>query len=242
MCFDLLRIMSEVLYMDDSYLKEFDAKVVSVKDKFVVLDRTAFYPRGGGQQHDTGKIIRDGEEFEVVFVGKFNGEVSHEVDKEGLKEGDSVHCVLNWERRYKLMRMHTMAHVLSKILEDKFDVMITGNELGEEKTRIDFSLEKYDPEVLKTAVDEANALIENGAEVKIHYLPREEAIKIENITRLAKGLPDVQEFRIVEIEGIDYSADGGTHVKNITEIGKVEFLKAENKGKSRRRIYVKLLD
>lgn len=230
----------EALYMKDSYLKEFEAEVAKADGKFIVLQKTAFYPKGGGQPNDTGKITKDGEEYQVVFVGKFDGKISHEVDKEGLKEGDKVKGIINWDRRYRLMRMHTAAHIISKVLENKHGAMITGNELGEERSRIDFSLEEYDPEELKQSIEESNKLIEQGAEVKIEFLPREEAIKIEGISRLAKGLPDVDTFRIVNIEGIDYSADGGTHVKNIKEIGKMKFLKSENKGKGRRRIYFTL--
>ena len=104
------------LYMQDSYLKEFEATVEGVKDdKYVVLDKTAFYPASGGQAFDTGVFIKDGEEFPVVFVGKFSGKISHEVSKPGLKEGDKIIGRINWDRRYKLMRMHTAAHVFSSV-------------------------------------------------------------------------------------------------------------------------------
>ena len=137
--------MDNALYMDDSYLKEFEATVESVKDsKYVVLDKTAFYPNGGGQPFDTGALIRDGEEFPVVFVGKFDGRISHEVSKEGLKEGDKVHGKLNWERRYKLMRMHTAAHALSGVFHAKLGALITGNQKDIEVSRMDFSLEEFD--------------------------------------------------------------------------------------------------
>jgi misacylated tRNA(Ala) deacylase len=109
--------MTKALFLVDSYLKECKAKVISVKDeKFVTLDQTIFYPKGGGQPHDTGKIIKGDEEYNVVFVGKFSGEISHELDHAGLQVGDDVDCVLNWERRYKLMRSHTAAHVLQLFL------------------------------------------------------------------------------------------------------------------------------
>ena len=106
-----------MLYMNDMFMKEFDAKVISVKDdKFIVLDKTAFYPKSGGVDCDTGIMkTEDGKEYNVIFVGKFSGEISHEVNSSGLKEGDIVHCVLNWDRRYKLMRYHTSAHILSAV-------------------------------------------------------------------------------------------------------------------------------
>ncbi|MBS7634798.1 alanyl-tRNA editing protein, partial [Candidatus Bathyarchaeota archaeon] len=109
--------MTKALYLADSYLKECDATVVKVtQGKYVVLDQTIFYPKGGGQPHDTGEIIRGDEVFNVVYVGKFGDEISHEVDREGLKEGDKVRCFLDWERRYKFMRSHTAAHLLASLI------------------------------------------------------------------------------------------------------------------------------
>ena len=109
--------MKNALYMTDSYLKEFEATVESVKDdKFVILNQSAFYPNGGGQPHDTGSMICNGEEYPVVFVGKFSGQISHEVSKVGLKAGDIVKCKIDWDRRYRHMRMHTAAHIIDAIL------------------------------------------------------------------------------------------------------------------------------
>ena len=136
--------------------------------------------------------------------------------------------------------MHTAAHLISAILYKHEQVLITGNQLGIDKSRIDFNLEKLDREKIKQYIDEANQLIEKGADVKIYFLPREEALKIPTISRLAKGLLDLKEFRIVEIEGIDIQADGGTHVRNIKEIGNIELLKIDNKGKNNRRLYFTL--
>ena len=100
--------MTNALYLEDSYLKECDATVISVTDgRYVILDQTIYYPKGGGQPFDTGKIIKGNETYNVIYVGKFSGEISHEVDQAGLGEGDTVHCLLDWERRYKLMRSHT---------------------------------------------------------------------------------------------------------------------------------------
>ena len=108
--------MSNALYMDNCYLKEFEAKVESVKDdKYVILDKTAFYPLGGGVAYDTGVLLKDDKEFPVVYVGKFNDKISHEVSKPGLKQGDKVIGIIDWERRYKLMKLHTAAHLLASI-------------------------------------------------------------------------------------------------------------------------------
>ncbi len=234
--------MTNALYLGDSYLKECDATVVSVKDgKYVVLDQTIFYPKGGGQPWDTGTITKQNRMFNVVYVGKFSGEISHEVDQAGFREGDKVHCVLNWERRYKLMRSHTAAHVFASLLCKGTGALVTGNQLEEDKVRFDFSLEKYDREILDKYINEANNLFKRDISVKWYELPKEEALKIPGVIKMAKALPpDIPNLRIVEIVGVDKQADGGTHVKNLKEVGKIELLKTENKGKNNRRVYFTL--
>jgi misacylated tRNA(Ala) deacylase len=225
--------------LEDSYLKECDATVVSVKDeKYVVLDQTVFYAKGGGQPHDTGRIIRGTDAFNVVYVGKFEGEISHEVDMPGLQVGDRVHCVLDWERRYQLMRSHTAAHTVAAILNIDASALITGNQIEQDYVRFDFNLEKFDREILERSLAKANELFCKDIAVKWYELPREEALKIPGIVRLAEAYPpNLPSLRIVEIVGFDKQADGGTHVRNLQEVGKVTFLKSENKGKNNRRIY-----
>ena len=207
----------------------------------MTLDQTIFYAKGGGQPHDTGKIVKINEVFNVVYVGKFSGEISHEVDKVGLQPGDSVRCILNWERRYKLMRSHTAAHVLAALLNKGTGALITGNQLEEDHVRFDFSLEKFDKALLEEYLAKANELFGTDVDVKWYELPREEAMKIPGVVKMADAFPpDLPVLRIVEIVGVDRQADGGTHVRNLREIGKVELVKTENKGKNNRRIYFKL--
>ncbi|MBI2656167.1 alanyl-tRNA editing protein [Candidatus Woesearchaeota archaeon] len=231
--------MENALYMNDSYLKEFEAVVESVTDdKYVVLDKTAFYPSGGGQPHDTGVLICNNEEYPVVYAGKFSGKISHEVSKPGLKVGDKVIGRINWDRRYKFMRMHTAAHILISIFNKESNVLITGNQIDEDKTRMDFSMENFDREKMVKYIQTANEIIKQDLPVKMYYLPREEAMKVPGMVKLAGALPpDVSTLRIVEIPGVDVQADGGTHVKSLAEIGTIEFLGAENKGKDRKRVY-----
>ena len=231
--------MVEVLYLDDCYLKEFEAIVESVKDdKYVVLNQTAFYPLAGGVAYDKGVFLRNGEEFPVIYTGKFEGKISHEVSKPGLKEGDKITGKIDWSRRYKLMRLHTTAHLLSAIFHTKANAKITGGQIDIEKSRIDFSLENFDREKIQEYSSIANELIKKDMPVKIYYKNREEAMKIPGIIKLANALPpDVETLRIVEIEGVDIQADGGCHVKSLKEIGEIEILKAENKGKDNRRVY-----
>jgi len=234
--------LTKALFLEDSYLRECDATVVSVKDgKYVVLDQTIFYPRGGGQPWDTGKIMSGDETYNVVYVGKFSGEISHEVDRAGLGQGDLVHCVLNWERRYKLMRSHTAAHVFATLLCNGTGALITGNQLEEDKVRFDFSLEEYDREILSTYIDRTNELLGEDIPVKWYELPKEEALKIPGVIKMAEALPpDIPRLRIVEIVGVDKQADGGTHVRNLREVGQIEILKTQNKGKNNRRVYFTL--
>jgi misacylated tRNA(Ala) deacylase len=232
-----------MLCLQDPYLKECDATITGVNDsKYVILDQTVFYPKGGGQINDTGEITRDSESFSVVYVGRFSGEVSHEVDRPGLRTGEIVHCKIDWDRRYKMMRSHTAAHVLISVLCRRTNALVTGNELTLEKSRFDFNLDNFDRDVFMSCIDEANEILRKNIPVKAYELPRDEALKIPGMIKMAEALPpQVSELRIVEIEGIDKQADGGTHVRNLLEVGQIEFLKAENKGKNNRRVYYRIL-
>lgn len=234
--------MEEPLYLQDSYMRECEASVVElIEPKKVVLDRNLFYPRGGGQPSDSGKLVLNGSEFRVLNVEKKDGKIVHELDREGINAGDSVHCILNWDRRHKLMRMHAAAHILAGMFASETGALITGNQLDEDKSRFDFSLENFDRAKFDEIAEKANEKIAQGIELKIYSLPREEAMKIPGVVKLANALPpSISVLRIVEIPGADVQADGGTHVKNTSEIGKIEILKLENKGAANRRIYFML--
>jgi len=197
--------MVQALYLMDSYLRECDATVASVKDeRYIVLDQTIFYPKGGGQPCDTGRMVKDGQTFNIVFVGKFSGEISHEVDQPGLGVGDRVHCILDWERRYRLMRSHTAAHVFASLLCNGTGALITGNQLEEDQVRFDFSLERFDRDVLEEYVAKANELFKREIAVRWYELPREEALKIPGIVKMAEAFPpDLPQLRIVEVVGVD---------------------------------------
>lgn len=233
----------EKLYLEDSYIKEWEAEVEEVsKQKFIVLNKTAFYPISGGQPWDEGIITtKDGQEFKVVYTGIFDEKISSEVDKPGLKKGDKVICKINWERRYRLMKMHTAVHILSEVIHRDTNAMITGGQLGIEKSRMDFALQEYDPERIKFYIEEANKILEKELEIKVSFLSREDALKISQISKLAKGLsPNLKIIKIVDIGSFDIQADGGTHVKNTKEVGKIKLLKIDNRGKNNRRIYFTL--
>ncbi|MGD0160268.1 MAG: alanyl-tRNA editing protein AlaXM [Candidatus Bathyarchaeia archaeon] len=234
--------MTRALYLEDSYIKECDAVVVLVNEgKYVVLDQTIFYPKGGGQPCDTGRIISGNEVYNVVYVGKFSGEISHEVDRLGLKAVDKVHCVLDWDRRYKLMRSHTAAHLFASLLCNGTGALVTGNQLETDKIRFDFSLEQFNPEILEKYLAKTNELLKKDTPVRSYELPKEEALKIPGVVKMAEAFPpDIPRLRIVELVDLDKQADGGTHVKNLKEVGQIKLLKTENKGKNNRRIYFTL--
>jgi len=229
------------LYMVDCYLREFDAKVVEANGKYIALDNTAFYPNSGGQPNDLGKLVSNGVEYKIVYVAKVGDKISHEIDKEGIKVGDNVHGILDWQRRHTLMRMHTAAHLLSAIVHKETGGLITGNQLGVDQSRIDFSLETFDKEKVLEYIKKTNELIARNLPVRTYFLKRDEAMKIPDVVKLANALPpDAEELRIVDIGGVDVQADGGTHVLNTSEIGTIETVKTENKGKNNRRVYYTL--
>ncbi len=232
------------LYMDNCYMKEFEAEVIdNYENDFIAvkLNKTAFFPTSGGILCDKGKFLVNGKEIIVHEVYKKDNEIWHVVN-EKIEKGTKVKGIIDWERRYKLMRYHTADHLISALLYKNYNAIITGNQTYLDYSRIDFNLEKFDKELLKNVIDEANEIIKKDIEVKIYYLKREEALKIEGIIKLAKKFPpNFESLRIVEIPGIDIQADGGCHVKKLSEIGKIEFIKAENKGKNNRRLYFKIV-
>ena len=235
--------MTELLYQYDSYIKEFKAKVVEViNGELIVLDKTAFHPRAGGVECDTGYIVKDDKRFAVVEVvfSKEGDKVLHRVEGkvEGISIGDEVTGIINWERRYRLMRLHTASHIIAGIMYSKHGALVTGGNITPEYAYDDYSLEVFDKKIFEDVIAEANEIVKKGIEVKIYWLDREVALKIPGIVKLASRMPPaVPKLRIVEIPGVDIQADGGPHVRNTSEIGEIVLLKAENKGKKKKRLY-----
>ncbi len=227
--------MTKKLFWEDMYLKEFDATVESVDANRVVLDQTAFNPRGGGLVSDTGSV--GGER--VAEVTKEGDEVTHILDKApSFSVGSSVHCVLDWDKRYRIMKMHTTAHILSAVVHGETGALITGNQISPEESRVDFSLDDFDRAKLSYYVGLVNDVVKRGVEVKAYFLKREEALKMPGLVKLANAAPPTLDIlRIVQIGDVDTQADGGVHVRNTSEIGQVNANRAENKGKNNRRIY-----
>ncbi len=230
----------KAIYLEDSYLRDFDAVVLSASGDRIILDKTAFYPASGGQPSDQGSLCNADEVFKVLEAMILDEQIAHIVDKDGLKSGDTVHASLDWERRHRFMRSHTACHILSAVIFQETGAKITGNQIDLSRSRVDFCLENFDKAKMNEYVEEANRLIRENRPVETRVLPRDEAIAIPDLVRLAMEVPNRDEIRVVEIEGIDVQACGGTHVKSTGEIGRIKMVKAENKGKSNRRVYFAL--
>ncbi len=230
-----------MMYLKDSYKKELETTVVETDEDKIVLQDTIFYPESGGQASDEGKIIREDKEFKVIKVKKEDGKVVHYLNKLGLKNGEKVKCIIDWDKRYKLMRSHTAAHILGAIFQKEMNALVTGNQITSEKIRMDFNLENPDREKLKKLVEKANDIIKKNLEVTSYEMKREDVEKNPQMVKLTMGLPaGIKILRIVKIGDIDKQPDAGTHVKNTSEIGEIEFMDYETRGKNNKRIYVRL--
>ena len=234
-------VSTKLVYQYDSYIKEYESTITRVLGDLVFLDETIFHPRSGGVEYDKGFLIVNGERVEVVevFIDKETSEVAHRVSKSiTAKPGTRVKMVLDWGRRYRLMRLHTAAHIISAIMYSEFNALVSGGNINPEYAYDDYTIEKLDKETLVKVIEKANEVVGRDLEVKIYWLPREEALRIPGVVKLAERMPpEVKELRIVEIPGVDIQADEGPHVRRTSEIGKIAFLKAENKGKNKKRIY-----
>jgi len=233
---------TKLLYLYDSYLREFEAKILRVSGNLVVLDQTGFHPLTGGVGCDTGFLVKDDRRFKVVRVeiDRATKEVSHVLESEtvGLSQGDVVKGLIDWDRRYCLMRLHTAAHLIAAVMYRDYDALITGGQVDVDQAKLDFNLPRTNREIFEAAVKRANEEAGRRVELKVYFLSRDEALKVPGVVKLAERMPpEERELRIVEIPGIDLQADGGPHVKNTSEIGEIQLLKIENKGKNQRRVY-----
>lgn len=230
------------IYLDDSYIWSFSAGVTQALENKAILNKTAFYPQSGGQPSDTGILEHGAEIFQVVGVEKEEEGIVHILDRPGLKPGDMVSGKIDVDRRYRFMRSHTACHILSAVIFQETGAKITGNQIEQSRSRVDFSLESFDKSRMMEYVEKANQIVCDRLPVSTRIIPREEALAMHDLLRLAMAVPDRDTIRVVEIEGIDRQACGGTHVKNTAEVGRIKMIKAENKGKANRRIYFSLED
>ena len=238
--------MTRLLYQFDSYLSQFEAIVVAVdeENRGIILDQTAFYPGGGGQPSDRGSLECTGIEYTINRVKKISGQVYHYTSSEGsLPEiGAVVTGRLDWDLRYQLMRTHTAMHILCGVIFRDYGASVTGGDMDPLSGRMDFEFETMQKELVLTIEKAVNKEVANARPVHIAILPREEAFQIPDLIRtkinlLPEGIPQV---RVVEIVGLDLQADGGTHVRNTSEVGQIRVVDYKSKGKINKRIYVEI--
>ena len=237
--------MTKLLYQTDAYLKEFTAQVTAVEENKVSLDQTALYATGGGQPHDLGTLIVGEHQWQVTEVRKHGDAVWHTLEGDSMPAvGDEVRGSIDWERRYKLMRTHTALHVLCGVIWRDYQAAVTGGNMDTSEGRLDFELHDFSNELAQTIVEKVNTEIAAGHEVEVRILPREEAFQIPDLIRTKINLlPEgITEVRTVNIIGLDLQADGGTHVANTSEIGRVSLVKTRSKGANNKRIIIKIED
>ncbi len=239
--------MTDLLCQQDSYLKEFDGMILSVdaESRTVILDRTAFYPGGGGQPCDIGLLTVNGTEYPVIKVKKQGADALHflggDVDMPAV--GATARGVLDWDHRYQLMRTHTAMHILCGVVFRDYGALVTGGNMDPLKGRMDFEFETMRGELVAEIEAAINLEAQKGYEVKVNLLPREEAFQIPDLIRTKINLlPEgINEIRTIEIVGLDLQADGGTHVKNTSEVGELRVTDYKSKGKINKRIYVEVV-
>lgn len=234
--------MTEPLYMTDSYLKEFGAVVADTQAGAVALDRTAFYPGGGGQPCDTGALAVAGQMWRVTKVQKQGADIWHYLGEGALPVGTQVTGMLDWDQRYKLMRTHTALHILCGVIWRDFGAQVTGGNMSPLAARMDFELEHMSADFAQRIEELVNAEVAAGRPVRVRILPREEAFRIPDLIRTKINLlpPEITEVRVVEIEGLDMQADGGTHVANTSEVGRIRVVGHESKGRINKRLRITL--
>ncbi|MBI5927782.1 MAG: alanyl-tRNA editing protein [Chloroflexi bacterium] len=237
--------MTELLYQLDAYLREFEGVVTAIDPETggIFLDRTAFYPGGGGQQPDAG-MLTAGDMHYVVTQAKKNGDaVLHLI--EGASHpgiGTTLKGLLDWERRYAAMRTHTAMHILCGVIWHKFGVSVTGGNMELLKGRMDFEFGELTRDTIAEIETDINAEIAAARPIRVAILPRDEAFQIPDLIRTKINLlpPQIQQVRTVEIVGLDLQADGGTHVHNTSEVGHIRIADYQSKGKANKRLYIEV--
>jgi misacylated tRNA(Ala) deacylase len=240
-----VRTMTDQLFARDPYLAACEATVRSVTGDGVVLDRTVFYARGGGQPGDTGVLHWDGGEARVADTMKIGGDVVH-VLEEGSPPppvGASVAAEIDWERRHVMMRTHTALHALSGVIFTEYGAKVTGGNMEPGGVaRMDFELDAMSAELGQEVEEKLNARLAEDRPVHVSFLPRAEALADPDLIRTKVSLipESVDPIRVIDIEGIDKQADGGTHVRSTAEVGRVRVVKTESKGKANKRMRIRL--
>ncbi|NJP04332.1 MAG: alanyl-tRNA editing protein [Chloroflexaceae bacterium] len=238
--------MTELLYHTNAYLKTFDAQVLMVDAQRVALDRTAFYATGGGQPHDTGTLTDHTTTWQIINVKREGDMVWHTLeDNDMLPDiGDSLYGQINWERRFRLMRMHTALHILCGVIWRDYRAPVTGGSMDVHEGRLDFELADFSNELAQEIIERVNSEIVADHPIEVTILTRERAFQIPDLVRTKINLipEDITHIRTVNIVGLDLQADGGTHVSRTGEVGSIVLRKTRSKGASNKRIVVGLGD
>ncbi|OGO18944.1 MAG: Ala-tRNA(Pro) hydrolase [Chloroflexi bacterium RBG_16_48_8] len=234
--------MTELLYYVDAYMKQFESRVIKTSEEGVVLDRTAFYPGGGGQPGDRGVLHREDKTAVVKNMKKGDGQIWHLLDIVPFKDGEGVLGEIDWEQRYKMMRTHTAMHILCGVIWRDYGASVTGGNMEPLRGRMDFEFETMKRELVDEIEEKINFEVEAAHQVRSKILPREEALIIPDLIRTKINLlpQGIREVRIVEIVGLDLQADGGTHVSNTKEVGKIKIVDYKSKGAINKRLVVSL--
>ena len=236
--------MTALLYQTDSYLREFTATVsaIDAANNAVALDQTAFYPGGGGQPSDAGTLTANGPAWSVTRAKKKGADVWHFLEGEPPAIGTPVTGIIDWDHRYKLMRVHTALHILCGVIWRDYGASVTGGNMEPGKARMDFEFERMQKELVAEIEGKINLEVEAARPVKVAILPRQEAFQIPDLIRTKINLlPEgITEVRTVEIEGLDLQADGGTHVRNTLEVGRIKIIDYKSKGRINKRLMIEL--
>lgn len=240
--------MTLMLYHQDSYIKKFTAEVVDLNEENhgVVLNQTAFFPGGGGQPGDKGFLYFQGSESQLERVKTVDGKLVHLIDPAILLPplNSPISGELNWEFRYQLMRTHTAMHILCGVIFRDYGASVTGGNMAPLQGRMDFEFTSLHKDLVLIIEEAINLETKNSLPVSWRSIPRQEAFKIPDLIRTKINLiPDhINEIRVIEIEGLDIQADGGTHVKNTSEVGTIKITDYKSKGRDNKRLYVELIE
>jgi misacylated tRNA(Ala) deacylase len=226
------------LYHTNSYLREMDATVIHVEGNWVVLDQTVFYAQSGGQPADQGMFIWPSTHTLVVDVRRHDNEIWHQLEGPIPPEGTRVHGLLDWERRFALMRTHTALHILCGVIWRDYGAKVTSSAMEPGSARQDFELERMTLDFASEVERRINAEVAADREVRIRFLPRAEAFAIPDLIRTKVNLlPEgIEQVRVCEIVGLDLQADGGTHVARTGEVGPIRVVGHESKGRINKRL------
>ena len=236
--------MTDALYHRDSYIQTFEATVTEVRDDGVVLDRTAFYPGGGGQPNDVGTLSAGGRTWQVTKVGRKDGALVHQLEGGAPAVGEVVIGAIDWERRHNLMRTHTALHVLCGVIWRDYGAQVTGGDMQPLAARMDFEFEHMTATFAEEVEELVNREVAEGRPISTRILPRDEAMSIPDLIRTKINLlPEgIREVRVVEIEGLDLQADGGTHLSNTRDVGRIRIVGHESKGRINKRLRIQIED